>query len=76
MVITDVSLANGTEAASAISGENAGDIIVYHDYLTHTANLAYVTSANHVDEFAHLGSFHSVADLARWHLTASDFTFV
>lgn len=76
VVITDRSFASGTQAASAISGENAGDIIVYHDYQTQTANLAFVTSANHVDEFAHLGSFQGVADLAHLHLTASDFTFV
>ncbi|WP_349253222.1 hypothetical protein [Bradyrhizobium sp. CB3481] len=76
VVITDLSFASGTEAASAISGEHAGDIIVYHDYQTQTANLAYVTSENHVDEFGHLGSFPTVADFAHLHLTASDFTFV
>ncbi|WP_085034839.1 calcium-binding protein [Ensifer aridi] len=76
VVITDRSFADGSAAASAISGETAGDIIVYHDSKTHTANLAYVTSANHVDVFAHLSGFQNVSNLASLHLTASDFTFV
>ncbi|RDJ01868.1 calcium-binding protein [Rhizobium grahamii] len=74
VVITDRSFANGSAAALAISGETAGDIIVYHNSETNTADLAYVTSANHVDVFAHL--LHSESDLANMHLTASDFTFV
>ncbi|WP_342354148.1 hypothetical protein [Rhizobium grahamii] len=76
VVITDRSFANGSTAASAISGETVGDIIVYHDSKTNTADLAYVTSANHVDVFAHLSGIHSVSDLTNIHLTASDFTFV
>ncbi|TCN27558.1 calcium-binding protein [Sinorhizobium americanum] len=76
VVITDRSFADGSAAASAISGESAGDIIVYHDYKNHTADLAYVTSANHVDVFAHLSGVYSVSNLANLHLTASDFTFV
>ena len=46
------------------------------DSKTGTANLAYVTSANQADTFAHLTNIHSVDDLAALHLTASDFTFV
>ncbi|MBP1885061.1 calcium-binding protein [Sinorhizobium mexicanum] len=76
VVITDQSFASGSAAARAISGEAVGDIIVYHDFKTHTANLAYVTSANSVDELIHLSDVHSVGNLANLHLTASDFTFV
>ncbi|APO70146.1 nodulation protein NodO (plasmid) [Rhizobium gallicum] len=76
VVITDRSFADGSAAASAISGENAGDIIVYHNYKTHTADLAYVTSGNHVDVFAHLSAVDSVSNLASLHLSASDFAFV
>lgn len=73
VVITDVSYVNGNNAARAVSGEAVGDIIVYHNYLMKTANLAYVTAENQVDEFAHIAG---VDDLANLGLTASDFTFV
>ncbi|WP_181147653.1 hypothetical protein [Ensifer aridi] len=63
-------------AAHAIGGETTGDIIVYHDDLTKSAVLAYVTSENNADDFARLGSVHSVADLAAFGLSALDFTFV
>ncbi|PDT33980.1 MULTISPECIES: calcium-binding protein [Sinorhizobium] len=76
VAITDRSFADGSAAANAISGESAGDIVVYHNSKTHTADLAYVTSANHVDVFAHLSRVDSVSDLANLHLTASDFIFV
>ncbi|WP_245278384.1 hypothetical protein [Ensifer aridi] len=64
VVVTDKSFHSGDGAANAIAGETTGDIIVYHDDLTKSAVLAYVTSENHADEFAHLGSVHSLADLA------------
>ncbi|KGM34341.1 hypothetical protein P409_10815 [Inquilinus limosus MP06] len=76
VVVTDQSFASGSAAAQGISGEAAGDIIAYYDSKTGTANLAYVTSANHADVFAELSNVHSVDDLAALHLTASDFTFV
>ncbi|MDL2408258.1 calcium-binding protein [Rhizobium calliandrae] len=69
VVITDRSFADGSAAASAISGEAAGDILVYHDYKTQTANLAYVTSENSVDELVHLTGVQTVDDLAHMHLT-------
>ncbi|MCW1414070.1 calcium-binding protein [Rhizobium sp. 1AS11] len=75
-VITDRGFFNGSDAASAISGETAGDIIVYFGYNSMTANLAYVTSENQVDEFAHLSNVHNVDGLAGLGLTASDFIFV
>ncbi|WP_026621861.1 Ca2+-binding RTX toxin-like protein (plasmid) [Ensifer sp. WSM1721] len=75
VVITDRGFSNGSDAARAISGEAAGDIIVYFGYKTMTANLAYVTSENHVDEFAHLSNVQSVDGLAGLGLTAWDFTF-
>ncbi|MDK1493000.1 hypothetical protein QN219_23605 [Sinorhizobium sp. 7-81] len=53
VVITDHSFADGSAAARSISGEAAGDI-------TMTAELGYVTSDNHVDDFAHLGNAHSL----------------
>lgn len=76
VVITDRSFADGTAAARAISGEAAGDILVYHDNKMHTANLAYVTSENSVDPLVHLPGVQTVADLANMHLTGWDFTFV
>ncbi|WP_338082768.1 hypothetical protein [Ensifer aridi] len=76
LVITDRSSYSGDGAAHAIGGETAGDIIVYHDDLTKGAVLAYITSENHADDFARLGSAHSVADLAALGLSAWDFTFV
>ncbi|MCA1444664.1 calcium-binding protein [Ensifer sp. IC4062] len=76
VVVTDKSFFSGDGAANAIAGETTGDIIVYHDDLTKTAVLAYITSENHADEFARLGSVHSVSDLAALGLTAWDFTFV
>lgn len=74
VVITDRGFSNGSDAASAISAA-PGDIIAYFGYNSMTANLAYVTSANHVDEFAHLSNVHSVDGLASLGLSASDFTF-
>ncbi|WFU49168.1 hypothetical protein [Sinorhizobium terangae] len=44
--------------------ETVGDIIAYHDGLTKSVVLAYATCENHVNDFARLGSVHSVADLA------------
>lgn len=76
VVVTDKSFYSGDGAANAIAGETTGDIIVYHDDLTKSAVLAYVTSENHADEFARLGSVHSLADLAGLGLSAWDFTFV
>ncbi|EPE93915.1 hypothetical protein [Rhizobium grahamii] len=76
VVITDQSFASGSDATSAISGERGGDIIVYHNADTRTVELAYVTSPDHVDVFAHLSEVGSVSDLANMHLTPSDFTFV
>ncbi|MDQ0562281.1 Ca2+-binding RTX toxin-like protein [Rhizobium mesoamericanum] len=76
VVITDQSFASGSDATSAISGESAGDIIVYHNADTRTVDLAYVTSPDHVNVFAHLWEVDSVSDLANMHLTPSDFIFV
>ncbi|MER9631265.1 calcium-binding protein [Mesorhizobium sp. M0296] len=74
VVITGESFNSASEAASAISGEHAGDIIVYQSsYSDRVATLAYVTAENNGHEFAHLGGVVTVADLG---LTASDFTFV
>ncbi|WP_404295635.1 hypothetical protein ACD578_29865 (plasmid) [Microvirga sp. RSM25] len=75
-VITDRSFASASDAASAISDEHAGDIIVYLASSTGTANLAYVTSENHMDEFARLANVNSLAELRGLHLTAWDFMFV
>jgi Ca2+-binding RTX toxin-like protein len=76
VVVTDQGFASADAAAKGISGETAGDIIAYYDSATSTANLAYVTSADHADTFVHLTNVHSVADLAALGLTASDFTYV
>ncbi|MCZ4093109.1 calcium-binding protein [Sinorhizobium psoraleae] len=76
VVVTDKSFFSGDGAANAIAGETTGDIIVYHDDLTKSAVLAYVTSENHADEFARLASVHSLADLAALGLSGWDFTFV
>ncbi|MET3523976.1 calcium-binding protein [Mesorhizobium abyssinicae] len=76
VVVTDKSFYSGDGAANAIANETAGDIIVYHDGLTKSAILAYVTSENHADEFARLGTVHSVSDLAALGLSAWDFAFV
>ncbi|MDX8503228.1 calcium-binding protein [Mesorhizobium sp. VK4C] len=76
VVVLTNSFSNGSQAADAISNERIGDIIVYYNPLTHSGNLAYVTSDNHADDFAHLGNVHSVADLAGLGLSAWDFTFV
>lgn len=74
VVITGEFFNSASEAASAISGEHAGDIIVYQSsYTDRVANLAYVTADDNAHEFAHLGGVVTVADLG---LTASDFTFV
>lgn len=74
VVITGESFNSASEAASAISGEHAGDIIVYQSsYTDRVATLAYVTAEDNGHEFAHLGGVATVADLG---LTASDFTFV
>ncbi|WP_327197596.1 hypothetical protein [Sinorhizobium saheli] len=75
-VVTDKSFYSGDGAANAIAGETTGDIIVYHDDLTKSAVLAYVTSENHADEFARPGSVHGLADLAGLGLSGWDFTFV
>ncbi|WP_331375518.1 calcium-binding protein [Sinorhizobium chiapasense] len=75
VVITDHSFADGSAAARDISGEAAGDIIAYFDNRTMTADLGYVTSENHVDDFAHLGNVQSLLQLAGLGLTASDFMF-
>ncbi|MDK1378128.1 MULTISPECIES: calcium-binding protein [unclassified Sinorhizobium] len=75
VVITDRSFADGSAAAKAISGEAAGDIIAYFDYSSMTADLGYVTSENHVDDFVHLGNVQSLLHLAGLGLTASDFMF-
>ncbi|ASY73959.1 calcium-binding protein [Sinorhizobium fredii] len=75
VVITE-SYLNGSDAARDISGEHAGDIMVYYNPGTQSAHLAYVTSENHAEDFAHLGGIHSRADLAGLGLTAWDFTFV
>lgn len=78
VVITDEPFTSASAAASAISGEAPGDIIVYHynDGINRMANLAYVTSENHAEEFVHLSGIHSLADLAGMGLTAPDFSFV
>ncbi|GLS36301.1 hypothetical protein GCM10010869_18900 [Mesorhizobium tianshanense] len=78
VVITDQPFTSASAAASAISGEAAGDIIVYHynDGINRIANLAYVTSENNAHEFVHLSGVNTLADLANLGLTASDFTFV
>ncbi|RAZ71758.1 calcium-binding protein [Mesorhizobium atlanticum] len=76
VVVLTNSFANGSQAAGAISNEHTGDIIVYFNPLTQTANLAYVTSENNAEDFAHLSNVQSVADLAGLGLGASDFTFV
>ncbi|MER9307638.1 calcium-binding protein [Mesorhizobium sp. M0496] len=74
VVITGESFNSPNEAARAISGEHAGDIIVYQSsYTDRVATLAYVTAEGSAHEFAHLGGVVTVADLG---LTASDFTFV
>jgi hypothetical protein len=83
VVITDQPFTSASAAASAISGETAGDIIVYHynDGITRVTNLAYVTSDDHAHEFAHVSfanqsGLFNLADLAGAGLTAADFTFV
>ncbi|AYG70660.1 calcium-binding protein [Rhizobium sp. CCGE531] len=75
IVITDHSFADGSAAAGDISGEAAGDIVAYFNYNTMTADLGYVTSENHVDDFAHLSNVQSLLHLAGLGLTASDFMF-
>ncbi|MBP2238937.1 hypothetical protein J2Z31_005478 [Sinorhizobium kostiense] len=75
VVITD-SYLNGSDVARDISGEHAGDIMVYYNPGTQSAHLAYVTSENHAEDFAHIGGIHSQADLAALGLSAWDFTFV
>ncbi|WP_027488096.1 calcium-binding protein [Allorhizobium undicola] len=75
VVITE-SYLNGSDVARDISGEHAGDIIVYYNPGTQSANLAYVTSENHAEDFAHFGGIHSAAALAGFGLSAWDFTFV
>ncbi|WP_245362190.1 calcium-binding protein [Rhizobium sp. NXC14] len=76
VVITDKSFASASDARGAISGGHDGDIIVYHNAKTDTADLAYVSSPEQVNVFAHLSEVHSVSDLANMHLAASDFMFV
>ncbi|CDM60212.1 MULTISPECIES: hypothetical protein [Rhizobium] len=51
VVITDQPFTSASAVAGAISGETAGDIIVYeyYDRMTRVANLAYVTSDNAQD---------------------------
>ncbi|CDN58440.1 calcium-binding protein [Neorhizobium galegae] len=73
VVLTDQTYASASAAAKAISGENAGDIIVYHDSWTTVAMVAYVDSANHADSFAELNHL-TLADLAT--MTASNFAFI
>ncbi|WFU07223.1 calcium-binding protein (plasmid) [Rhizobium sp. CB3171] len=75
VVITDHGFSDGSAAARDISGEAAGDIVAYFNYNTMTAELGYVTSDNHVDDFAHLANVQSLLHLAGLGLTASDFLF-
>ncbi|MGO7485699.1 calcium-binding protein [Rhizobium ruizarguesonis] len=74
VVITDRGFASGSAAANAIHSEAVGDIIVYHDESTGGATLAYVSSTNQADAFAHADNLQDILDLTS--LTASNFGFI
>ncbi|GJD63598.1 hypothetical protein MPEAHAMD_3768 [Methylobacterium frigidaeris] len=76
VVLTDQGFASASAAATAVTGEQAGDLILYFNTTVGTASMLYVRGENDAVSIARFTDVASVSDLAGKGFTQDNFVFV
>jgi hypothetical protein len=76
VVITDQAFASGAQVAPLVTGEQAGDFLIYFNSTVGVASLLHVSAPDTAASIARFTDIESLEDLQNTAFTANDFVFV